>query len=506
VALCACGDDSTQSAGSTSSTGGATSGSTTSAATPDPDTGNGGSTPATSADGTESTTTADASTSDASTSSGGSSESTGQPIGIDCDRFESNLPLVFIDTDGREIPDEPKIDGDLRIIDNGEGYMNCWGDPAAFAGTIGIERRGSSSQQLHPKVSYGVETRDARGEDLDVSILGMPEESDWVMYAPYADKTMIRNVLAYRIHNEMGHYSTRTRNVEVMLDGEYWGVYVWEEKIKRGDDRVPIAKLETTDVAGDAVTGGYILKIDKLTGMVGANWTSPYSDEVTFQVHYPKGDNIVPAQAQYIQTEATQFENVLASPGFADPVTGYASMIDVPSFIDFMILQELSRPVDGYRSSAYMHKQRDSAGGRFVAGPMWDFNIAFGNADYCNGASTTGYQYNFDDVCGEVFDVEIPFWWERLRQDPAFDDALRCRWEALRGTTLSDESLLGFIESAAMEISEAQVRNFERWPIIGIYVDWNPFVGRTYDEEIEYLSSWTLDRAQWLDENFGGTC
>lgn len=505
AALCACNDAGvTEAAGSSSGPGATTEASANSEATARPSTGS----PSTGNPSTGNPSTGDPSTGGLPPTSSADGSSTGveTTAGIDCDELESHLPLVFIETGGQPIPDDPKIDALLRIVDNGEGNMNCWGDAAAYEGDIGIERRGSTSQQLHPKVSYGVETRDALGQDLDVPILGMPAESDWVLYAPYSDKTMIRNVLAYHLHNEMGRYSTRTRYVEVMLNGEYWGVHVWEEKIKRGSARVPITKLETTDVAGDAVTGGYILKIDKLTGNVGASWVSPHSNEVTFQVHYPKGADIVPAQAQYIEAAATAMEDVLAGPGFADPRTGYASLIDVPSFIDFMILQELSRPVDGYRSSAFLYKDRDSAGGRFVAGPMWDFNVAFGHADYCDAYLTTGYQYEFDAVCGQFFDVEVPFWWQRLLEDPAFGDALRCRWEALRTGPLSDASLVAFIEATAMELGEAQVRNFERWPILGVYVDWNPYVGETYQDEVDYLLTWIVDRAQWLDANFGGTC
>ncbi len=440
-----------------------------------------------------------------SASSGGSWTGGDPTAAIDCDKFETNLPLVFIETGGRRIPDEPKIDVGLRVVDNGEGHTNCWGDPPAFEGAIGIEIRGSTSQ-MYPKQSFGVETRDALGRDVDVPMFGMPAESDWVLYAPYPDKTMIRNALTFHLHTEMGHYSSRARYVEVILDGDYWGVYVWMEKIKRGSGRVAITGLNPTDVTGDAVTGGYILKVDKLTGDVGANWISPYSDEVTLQVHYPKGEDIVGAQAQYIEGALTALEDILAGPNYADAQQGYPSQIDTQSFIDFMILQELGRTVDGYRSSSFLYKDRDSVGGKFVAGPMWDFNLSFGNADYCEAFSTRGYQYNFEDICANRIDAEVPFWWRRLLEDPDFSDALRCRWESLRSGPLSDAAIAAFVDAKVAQLANAQVRNFERWPILGEYVDWNWFIGETYEEEVEYLLTWIGDRTAWLDDNFGGTC
>lgn len=444
-------------------------------------------------------------------STGSSSESESESGGPDlptrpnCDELESNLPLVIIDTMGQPILDEPKTDADLWIIDHGPGQTNCIGDAPTSTIPIGIETRGSTSQ-MYPKKSFGVETRDELGADLKMSIFGMPEDSDWVLYAPYPDKTMIRNVLTFDLHTQMGHYSSRTRYVEVILNGEYWGVYVWMERIDRSPGRVAISDLDADDVAGDALTGGYILKVDKLTGDVGTNWVSPYSDEVTIQVHYPKPDKIVPAQAQYIQATVTGFEDALAGPDFADPTLGYPPRIDAQSFMDFMILQELGRTVDGYRSSSFFYKDRDSIDGRLVAGPMWDFNLSYGNADYCEAFSTTGYQYDFDAVCGASFEVEVPFWWTRLLEDPAFNDALRCRWELLREGPLADAAIAAFVDAKASELAEAQVRNFERWPILGQYVNWNAFVGETYEEELDYLLTWIGDRSLWLDDNFAGVC
>ena len=230
----------------------------------------------------------------------------------------SNLPIVVINTNGQEIPDEYKITADMGIIYNGEGVRNNLTNPYNnYNGKIGIEIRGSSSQGF-PKKQYSLETRDLAGNDLNVSLLGFPEESDWILFAPYNDKSLMRDVLAYKIANSMGRYASRSKYCEVVLNNEYIGVYVLFEKVKRDANRVNIKKLESSDISGDALTGGYIIKIDKTDGENNDGWYStylpypqaPYS--VFYQYHYPKPDNIVQQQKDYIQNKIFQFETMMA--------------------------------------------------------------------------------------------------------------------------------------------------------------------------------------------------
>jgi hypothetical protein len=178
----------------------------------------------------------------------------------------SNLPIVVVETFGAFIPDNPKIMARMGIIDNGDGERNELTDPFnGYDGFIGIERRGSSSQWF-PKKSFGLETRNIIGEEIEVPLLGMPEESDWILNAHYTDKTLMRNVITYDLARKMGGYASRTRFCELVINGQYWGVYAFMEKIKRDNNRVDIARLEPGDTTGADLTGGYILKIDKITG------------------------------------------------------------------------------------------------------------------------------------------------------------------------------------------------------------------------------------------------
>ena len=416
----------------------------------------------------------------------------------------SDLPIIVIDTHQQTILDDPKITADIRIIDNGPGVRNVLADPAtSYSGQIGIELRGSSSQWFYAKKSFGFETRDSQGEDLDVPLLGMPAGSDWVLSASFGDKTMMRNVLTYNIAREAGSYASRTRYCEVIVNGVYQGIYIFAEKIKRGADRVNISKLKTSDKTGDAVTGGYILKLDKTTGTPAASWTSKYKNpanplenDILFQVEYPKQEDLNPEQLGYIQAYVDSFETALSTKPFADARTGYRHYINTKSFIDFFLISELSRNVDGYCYSTYFYKDRTSKGGKLTMGPVWDYDIAWANANYCDGSSATGWVYN-NIACGQ----HIPFWWRQLLADPAFAHELSLRWAELRGSVLAQAHLDAQLDANASQLAESRQRYFQAWPILGTYVWPNVVYFNTYPEEVNYLKEWIHRRLAWMDEN-----
>ncbi len=411
---------------------------------------------------------------------------------------DSNLPIVVITTLGSAIIDEEKVTCEMGIINNGVGVRNyitnVYND---YFGFIGIEIRGSTSQQ-YPKKSYGVETRNAFGYNRNVSILGMPEENDWILYGAYPDKTLLRNELAYSLFARMQPWSPRHVYCELIIDGDYKGVYSFMERVKRDNNRVDIAKLDSTEITGDDLTGGYIIKVDKLTGNSTTTWTSPYQVKLLFQYHDPEDTELTVEQAAYIKNYVTAFENAVYGPEFMDKDSGYAQYINTSTFVDFFLMQELGRTVDGYRSSSFMYKDKDSKGGKLSCGPMWDFNLSYGNADYCSAFDTTGWQYNFAAVCPD-FPTEPPLWWPRLLEDPTYKRMVKCRWDELRSTILQTDTINAWIDSIAAYLEESQTRNFLRWDILGVYVNWNYFVGDTYAEEIEYLKYWIEARSNWID-------
>lgn len=424
----------------------------------------------------------------------------------------SNLPIVVINTlGGAGIPDDPKIDATMGIIYNGPGVVNNLTDQFnEFEGDIGIERRGSSSGGF-PKNQWGLETRDPSGVKVEVSIFNMAYDNDWVLYAPYSDKSLLRNVLSYKMGWDTEQYAPRTKLCEVMLNGSYEGVYVFTEKIKRKDGKVGNNDLEPEDISGNEITGDYILKVDKTTAGNSTIWTSPFPPYfgapglINIQAHDPELDSLVPVQMTYIENVVTAFETALAGPNFSDPVLGYAPYIDRGSYIDFMLVNEFGKNVDGYRISTFFHKKRLSDGGELVAGPLWDFNLAWGNANYCDGGNTAGWEIDFYNFCGGG-GLQNPFWFERLVEDPAFSHDMNCRWQEMRLGAWHTDTLFAYIDSMAAYLEDAQQRNFQKWQVLGMYLWPNNFIGNTYAEEIAYLKTWVEARATWMDANMFGVC
>ena len=406
----------------------------------------------------------------------------------------SILPLVLIDTFGKWIPDEPKIFARMKIIYDESGGRNALNSPHVhFDGKIGIEVRGKTSQAF-PKKQYGFEIQDDSGNDKDVSLLQLPAESDWILNGPYSDKTLMRNYLAYEFSNRIGRYASRTKFVEVFLNDSgdtkirqkhYVGVYLLMEKIKRGKNRVNIQSLKSTQEKPSEITGGYILKIDK----IDINDSYFLTDYRTRLIHvYPKGNQISAAQKAWIRNYMSAFESSLKAPDRGE----YVEYIHTDTFIDHFIINELFRNIDGFRNSTYMYKDRNT---KLKIGPIWDFNLSMGNAYFNNGWETDGWLIHTNPV---------PFWWDRLLTDENFKRKLVKRWRVLRKDELTTSKLLEEIDQTAEYLSKAQSRNFERWPVLGVSVLGNPQSNpSTYEQEVHQLKTWLQERLEWIDAHIG---
>jgi hypothetical protein len=409
----------------------------------------------------------------------------------------SNLPIVYINTHWQSIPNDPKIIADLKIIDNGYNVMNHVTDPVnGYNGIIQIEKRGSISQ-LYPQNSYTLKTiSDSMGTGLDTQLLGMPKEHDWVLYGPYDDETLMRNALTYKIGRQMGHWAPRTRHCEVIMQviwPAYDGVYVMMEKIKRDNKRVDIAKLDSDDVAGDSLTGGYIIAIDKNIWEADSGFTTLNNPPLFIKYVYPNGTDIRPQQMQYIQMYVDSFENALLSPVFRDLATGWRKYAEPNSFIDFFIIQELSKNIDAFKRSGYMYKDKASKGGKLTAGPFWDFNSAWYNAHACGFDVDTGWAYQMTCWVNQSFPV--PFWWQRFMQDSIFTRDLKCRWATLRSHYLDTAFLFHEIDSMAAYLAQGQPRQFAQYNI-----------QTSYGAEVDSLKLWLTNRMAWMDAHMPGNC
>ena len=421
---------------------------------------------------------------------------------------ESDLPIVVINTNGNAIDYDIKITADMGIVYNGPGNRNHLIDPFnEYNGKIGIEYRGNYSLSL-PQKPYSIELIDNLGVAIDSSILGMPTENDWLLLANYNDKSFARNALPNETFASMGNYGVRSRHVDVVLNGEYQGIYLFSEKVKRDSSRVDISKLDTLEILGQDVTGGYIIKVDYWDN--SDSWQSNFSPigfpglDIHYVYYYPKPDVIVLEQQTYIQNFMDEFETALYAANFDDPNFGYRRYISVPTFIDYLIINELARNVDGYKKSRFLYKQKDHADGTYrklKAGPVWDFDWAL--KDMWSGAEDgSGFMYPEVDQ-----DVNAPGWYIRLLQDTLFANEVRCRYDDLRRNILSEAYMHNKIDSIAAVVNESQDWHYLTWGHMGAATGTGEVQApsQTYAEEVQRLKDWLTRRVNWLDINMPGT-
>jgi hypothetical protein len=407
----------------------------------------------------------------------------------------SNLPIIIIDTDGgAPIPDDPRITADMKIINRGEGVRNYLTDKDSsqyldYDGKITIEIRGSSSQ-ASPKKQYGFSTKEADGvTNNNVSLLGFPSDNDWIINGLVFEPSLMRNYICYNLSRMIGEYASRTKYCEVVINGEYQGLYLLLEKIKQGHDRVNVIKIQPSDNSYPDLTGGYIVKADKTTGGDPVAWTMPGiagRDDVTFINDLPKPEDVTLAQNNYIHS---QFEklSIAAIAGNTSVLNGFPSIIDIPSFIDYMIINELSANADAYQYSTYFHKDRN---GKLRAGPIWDQDLTFGNDLFfwdLDRSKTDTWQFANGDNMGPEF-------WQRLFYNPVFKCYMSKRWNELikPGHPLNSDVIDKFIDRADSLISEAVLRENMRW---GTSPD--------HENELARLKQFIKDRTAWMTANLG---
>ncbi len=425
----------------------------------------------------------------------------------------SEIPIVMINTLGQTIIENTKVDCLMDIKYNGPGNLTYVTDSAnIYSGNIGISIRGLTSA-YYPQCPYSIETRNSIGANNNVSILGMPAENDWVLLSNFNDRSLIKNLLAYKLFGEMGNYSPRAQLCEVLVDSSYKGIYVIGEKIKRDANRVDIAKLTVLDTLGDDLTGGYILQQNYWDA--SNSFQSNYSpiDHPGFDVHfvyeYPDATAILPVQKTYIASYVDSLEDALYSADFANPLIGYRNYMNVKSFIDYFLVNELARNADGFKKSVFFNKDKYSNGGKINAGPVWDFDWAWKSiGESCSlfeGYTGAGWAHNINDCFTDNYSTG---WYIRLLQDSTFSNELRCTYENYRQTIFDTTNLFSYIDSMRNLVQFAQVRHFQKWPILGRSgpaPDFGP-LATTYNGEIDSLKSWISTRLQWLDANVPGLC
>ena len=453
--------------------------------------------------------------------------------------FKSHLPLIVLDSFGVAVDSvtdqaQPRphrytysvvIDKDATT-----GFADITSATVNFQGRAGTHVRGDSSGGFAQK-SYAWETWDNDNNDKDVSILGMPADSDWALHGPYTDKTFFRNFITFEkmreLHGNEDGYAMRSKLVEVIYNqdpgqavsySDYRGVYVLMERIKRGNNRIDIAKLNNLVTDPALISGGYIFRRDRTSS--DGNTPLP----VGMHSHTPNILNS--AQTTWLSNHITAFNNALNGANFADPVTGYAPYIDVNSFIESWWFFEIMKQIDGYRLSTYFYKDR---GGKIVAAPLWDFNLSLGNANYLAGDQYAGWYWNQTDT----------YWWARLRQDPNYEIRNWDRYWEMRRSIFATPSILAYIDQLKAQAvngsatpvtnnmslpagqpstnENAAMRQYRKYQVLGAYLwpnaggdpagaatltprPWQ--VNTTFQSEVDWMKTWLSQRLNWIDDQF----
>lgn len=391
-----------------------------------------------------------------------------------------NIPVVRIETvGGAGIYDkENYVDGTISVSDPEKMY----GDVTEFKAGMGIRGRGNSTWGW-PKKPWKVKL------DEKAPLLGMPADKEWALLANYADRTLLRNVVAMKLSEICGFsWTPRLRSVEVYLNGKYQGVYTLCEHKKVSKDRVNIEIVGEDDNEGEAVTGGYYLELEENQDETTCWWTG-----MQVPMMFSDPEEPTPAQYDYMTGLIDDFEQVLQSTAFADPSVGYPSYIDVDSFVNYYIVQELTKNVDGnLRKSSFITKER---GKKMEMYHLWDFDLTLGNCGYFDGRVGNGPE----GFWIKDFDSRSVYgggWFHRLFEDPAFVDAVQERWNELMPEL---RKIPEFIDDQAFRLEPSRKRNFEKWNI-NESVDWVlfPSLG-SYEKELQYLKDFYTARLDWLD-------
>jgi hypothetical protein len=426
----------------------------------------------------------------------------------------SKLPIVLLDGYGSGESTDKNLykDAAVMIFEPAAGSASLDALPT-LAARAGYHLRGQSSATF-PQKPYKVEFRDSADADFKYPVLGMPADADWALIAPYYDRALIRNPFTYTLANEMGRKAPQTRFAEVYVnyedrplqESDYQGIYWLSETIKINKQRLDLKKLDADDTQAPKISGGYVFKFDQAaTDKTAAQLTCTAKTGITCWTDCEVVDPEplpAPEQLAWLTQYVQSFHETL----FASPIGNYAEYADVDSFVDYLIISELTRNVDSYVRSAFFHKERD---GLLQGGPFWDYNFALGVGGRTTitpapGADEGGFQYQ-GRTAGSLPQRNVNSWFPKLMSDPAFVDRVKARWKSLRSGLLSQGSLEQRISTLTGQLdAEAVQRDFAKWPVSTVLPDGRNGIvygpsAATWQEQVKAMQDFVVARAAWLD-------
>ena len=372
----------------------------------------------------------------------------------------TGLPIVYINTEDKTpiTSKEEYLNGTIKIVED-------LSTRDVFETTMRIKGRGNSTWGM-PKKPYKIKF------EKKVSLLGEPADKEWILLANYSDKTLLRNKTAFdfgKISNL--DYTNRTHFVEVFINGVYNGTYQLAEQLKISKNRVNV---------GD---DGYLLEIDAKAD----------AEDITFRVnHIWRPINIKDPDVEvggeaynYVVKYIQEVDSILFSKDFKNENCGYAKYIDVSSFVDWYLINEIAKNNDAcFYSSCYMNLCRN---GKLKMGPLWDFDIAFGNVNY-NGCDNP-----------EGFWIKDVPWYKRLFEDSNFTEKVKDRFAYFYNNR---HRIFEGINANAIYLRYSAIENNNKWGTLYNYTWPNPSVWGSYENEVQGFKTWMEKRFQWLNKEF----
>jgi len=376
--------------------------------------------------------------------------------------FHTNLPIVILTIDG-EVSDynwfsdgqehvvkeeEPYTSGLIEIIDDGD-YDNYLHDQPVYKSDIALKKRGHTSIS-YDKPQYLMKMSNKDGTENKTEILGMGEGDEWILNGSMADKSMIRNYLAYRIASEIGggRMAPDSRFCEVIVkEGDrycYQGVYLLQEAIARGESRIAIDKYREKKAYSS-----YIIRRDRFTNfdpMLDTYGRLNGISQEWIGVKFPSEDKLTGETKQYIEKDFSRIEQVLYSKEEAE-FKAYDRYIEVDSFVDYFLINEFFGNYDAGEHSTYMYK---NTGEKLWIGPVWDFDQAMNN-------------YFQDEMKPNTLAFQTKPLFTELSKDSRFIDRLKERYAQLRETSLAEEHVFAVMMETVDYLKSARQREWYRW-------------------------------------------
>jgi len=439
--------------------------------------------------------------------------------------FTTKLPVIYINQPADDKMDNSKneVMCDFKIIydkNNPDTELEVNSTPSDDPNKIYLDTkammhvRGQTSKDF-PKKPYAITLYDAYGVNkMKKNLFKMGKENDWILYAAYNDKSLMRNKLIMDMYREMGHWASEYQYCEVYLDGVYQGVYMLMEKYKRDNTRIDVQKVDSVD----KTKTGYIFTFDKTesmyddpehvffrTNLTPSTHSDPGNQWHNFEVRYPKNDDYDytihrEAIKNYVQT----FETALHAGQYDDVFCQY---LDVETALDYMLINEFTKNVDAYRISVWMTKDYDK---KLAYSTIWDYDLGLANSSRMNASDIDRWLYSHEGAKADYYG--IPVWYEDLMNSELFQNLLKTRWNQLKNTVFSVDSINNEIDAirSYLDASGAIERNFEKWKMGDINANVRNVLGdqlyvTNYDDEIALIKNYVSGRVDWLEANLPGT-